>query len=103
MKKLFSLASFIAAFRSLMLSPAACARLRGHRPMRKYCLLALLGMLGFFLLVAPASHAQPQPPEIVPLHTIADPQDSSLALSVFFALKDRNGDPVLKDKVGFDQ
>jgi len=70
--------------------------------MRRYCLLLLFGILIVFALVTPASYAQPQPPEVVPLHTIADPQDSSLSLSVFFSLKDHNGDPVLKDNVGFD-
>src|SRR5262245_29100935 len=71
--------------------------------MRKRILFFLCSILWFAALCSPTLHAQPQPPEIVPLHTIADPQDSSLALSVFFSLKDRNGDPVLKDKVGFDQ
>lgn len=64
--------------------------------------LTFFSILVLAVLLTTVSHAQPQPPEIVPLHTVADAQDDSLALSVFFSLKDRNGEPVLRDAVGLD-
>lgn len=70
--------------------------------MRKHSLIVLLGIL----LLALPGHMQaqePPPPAIVIMHTVPEHQDDSLALSVYFTLQDRNGNPVLKSNFSLDQ
>ena len=57
----------------------------------------------FLVLGAPlATRAQAPQPEIVIIHTVADSQASSLALTTFFVVQDENGRPIPKDQLSIE-
>ncbi len=63
----------------------------------------LAALLGMFAL-GPLAGAQERPPEIAVLHTATDPQPgaATLPLSIFFSLRDQNGNIVPRSVVSLD-
>lgn len=65
--------------------------------------LALAALLLGVLSIAPLARAQERPPEITILHTaIGAPTPGGLPLSIFFALRDQNGNVVPRSVLGLD-
>ncbi len=71
--------------------------------MKKHRLsLIILMTLGMLIIGPLIAHAQQQGPQVVVLHTVAEPQSTSLDLQVFFSIQDDQGRPLAKDQVNVE-